>query len=94
MWKRFGVAEKSVLNSLKEKYTNVIYQYSSQWLHNKTSFQSLDFYLPDFNIGIEYQGVQHFYPNIKFGGEKDFIKIQERDKRKYRKCIENNVKLF
>ena len=54
----------------------------------------MDFYLPDYNIAIEYQGRQHFYPNKIFGGDKEFIKTQERDKRKYQKCFENNVKIF
>ena len=54
----------------------------------------MDFYLPDYNIAIEYQGRQHFYPNKIFGGKKEFINNQERDKRKYQKCLENNVKIF
>jgi very-short-patch-repair endonuclease len=38
-----------------------------------------DFYLNDFNILIEYDGIQHFIPKEKFGGEKEFIKLQKRD---------------
>lgn len=92
--KKLNKSEKKVLEELKKKYNIVLYQYISQWLHEKTCPQSLDFYLPEYSIGIEYQGRQHFYTNQKFGGENEFIKIQERDKRKYQKCIENNVKLF
>lgn len=92
--RKFGIAEKSVLNALKEKYTTVTYQYRPQWLHNKTSSQSLDMFLPEYNIGIEYHGRQHFCPNVKFGGEEQFLMIQERDKRKYQKCLENGVKVF
>jgi hypothetical protein len=51
-------------------------------------------FLPEYNIGIEYHGRQHFYPNVKFGGEEQFLKIQERDKRKYQKCLENGIKVF
>ena len=51
----------------------------------------LDFYLLDYNIGIECQGIQHFV-------EKQFFeplnKIQERDKRKKQLCEENGVKLI
>lgn len=92
--KKFGISERKILLELKKIYNNVIYQYRPQWLHNKTSPQSLDFYLPDYNIAIEYQGRQHFYPNKIFGGKKEFINNQERDKRKYQKCLENNVKIF
>ena len=92
--KKFGISERKILSELKKNYNNIIYQYRPQWLYNKTSPQSLDFYIPDYNIAIEYQGRQHFYPNKIFGGDKEFIKIQERDKRKYQKCLENNVKIF
>ena len=30
---------------------------------------TLDIFLPDYNIGIEYQGAHHFYPLKAFGGE-------------------------
>lgn len=56
--------------------------------------QSLDFYLPDYNIGIECQGEQHFKPIKYFGGEDKFNKIVERDKRKLELCQNNNVKLL
>ena len=35
---------------------------------NGKGYQSLDLYLPDFNIAIECQGIQHFKP-IDFGGK-------------------------
>ena len=52
-----------------------------------------DFYLPDYNLIVEYDGVQHFEPIDAFGGEKEFLKIQERDKLKNRLCEENNVSI-
>ena len=48
------------------------------WLNR----QRLDFFLPDYNIAIEYQGEQHFKPIKYFGGEKRFIDRIERDKKK------------
>jgi len=41
-----------------------------------------DFYLPELNILIEYDGEQHFKPVKIFGGEKTFKRIKERDKEK------------
>ena len=45
-----------------------------------TSF--IDIFLPELNIGFEYQGEQHFKPIPKFGGEKEFQKVLKRDKEK------------
>ena len=61
--------------------------------------QSLDFFLPDFNSGIECQGEQHFKP-VDFGNKGSefanemFIVNKKRDVEKYEKCKENDVKLF
>lgn len=38
-----------------------------------------DFYLPDFNIFIEYNGHQHYYPVEIFGGLDEHLKVKERD---------------
>ena len=91
---KLSVSEIKVFNILKDVYKNVVHQYKPKWLHNKTSPQSLDIFLSDYNIGVEYQGGQHFYPKKIFGGEDEFILIKERDKRKFKKCTENGVKLF
>ena len=56
--------------------------------------QSLDFYLPDYNIAIECQGVQHFKPVNHFGGIKNYEETVLKDKEKYKKCYENNIKLM
>lgn len=55
---------------------------------------TLDIFLPDYNIGIEYQGVHHFYPLKAFGGENALAIVSKRDKMKYQKCLENGVKVF
>lgn len=58
-----------------------------------------DFYIPDLNIAIEYDGHQHFYP-VKFGGiseEKaieNFNKNKERDSIKTKYCKDNNINLI
>lgn len=53
-----------------------------------------DFYLPDYNVLIEYNGVQHYEPVDYFGGEKKFKSIIMRDKIKENYCKANNIKLF
>lgn len=56
--------------------------------------QSLDFFLPEYNIAIECQGGQHFKPVQHFGGETEFSKRLERDERKRKLCEEHGVKLL
>ena len=58
--------------------------------------QSLDFYLPDYNIAIEYQGRQHFNDSRSFGSDpvEFWEKTKERDLRKKRLCEENGVKIL
>ena len=58
----------------------------------KDSKQRFDFYLPDYNIAIEYNGKQH-YEEVNFfqGSLKCY---QERDKKKRKYCQENNIQLI
>lgn len=55
---------------------------------------SFDFYLPDMNICLEYDGIHHFKPIKDFGGEKEFKLILKRDECKNKWCYLNNVKLI
>ena len=85
--------EKEVENALKENGIQYIWQTNYKtfsWLGK----QSLDFYLPDYNIAIECQGEQHFKPKEYFGGEKRFREQIERDTRKKELCIKNNINLL
>ena len=82
--------ERNVMNYLDEVGITYDYQKHFDWLGR----QSLDFYLPDYNVGIECQGEQHFFPVDYFGGEKTFKKISERDKRKKALCEKYGVKLL
>ena len=93
---KMPLLEKKVEKILKENNINYIHQY-----HNKEIFgqQSLDFYLPDYKIGIECQGEQHFRP-VKYRSEKmmngdtsekRFLYNKERDKVKKEKCKNANI---
>lgn len=78
---------------LKEFHINFIAQYRPTWLKEKNigGGQSIDFFLTDYNIAIECQGIQHYKPVERFGGMKQLIIIKERDERKKRKCEEHNI---
>jgi len=53
-----------------------------------------DFYLPEHNICIEFDGEQHFKSISYFGGEKGFKNTQKNDLIKTSYCKENNIKLI
>lgn len=83
--------EELISNLLQENNISYIYQKRfPEWL----GLQSLDFYLPEYNIAIEYQGIQHF----KLGGwninDEVLENIIRRDKIKYKLCKENNIHLL
>ena len=56
--------------------------------------QHLDFYLPDYKIAIECQGIQHYKPIKYFGGEKKFKTVQKLDEEKRNKLKEHNIELI
>jgi len=53
-----------------------------------------DFYLPDYDICIEYDGIQHFEPVMYWGGENGFKEQQIKDKVKTKYCKDNKIKLI
>lgn len=53
-----------------------------------------DFYLPNYNLCIEFQGKQHFQPINYFGGNKKFKELIKRDLIKKKYCENNNIKLI
>lgn len=53
-----------------------------------------DFYIPKYNLCIEYDGLQHFVPVDWFGGEKGFETCQRHDKIKNEYCEKNGILLL
>ena len=53
-----------------------------------------DFYLPDYNILIEYQGAQHYEVVERFGGLAGFILRQKHDRIKLQYCLTHNIILL
>ena len=68
-------------------------QKTFEWLKDKSNLY-LDFYLPDYNIAIECQGIQHFKPIEYFGGIEMFQRQQYLDYLKYHLCADHNIKIF
>ena len=86
------INETALFYKIKEHYSSykVIQHGHPKWLGK----QHLDVYFTVENIGIEYQGIQHYKPVDYFGGEEGFINNQERDERKRLLCKENHCPLI
>ena len=90
---RLSKLEIGLKDFLKEKNIEFEWQIKNdyfEWLNR----QSLDFYLPQYNIVIECQGEQHFKPIKHFGGVNRFVDTIERDKKKKDLITENNLIIF
>lgn len=86
--------EKFVENLLKENNLKTNPQKRFDWLGK----QSLDFYLPEYNVAIECQGEQHFAP-VSFGSNKNtpeerFNYIKALDSLKYNLCKEHGIEII
>jgi len=56
--------------------------------------QHFDYWFPEHDIAVEYQGKQHYEPIELFGGKAAFLMNMERDERKRNICEENDVVLI
>ncbi len=85
--------EKQIRNYLIENNINFIPQHKFSDCKYKRELP-FDFYLPDYNTCIEYQGEQHYKSVTIWGGEKSFSDIKNRDKIKMEYCKNNNIPLI
>lgn len=83
--------EKDLLNLLITTYPDVVFQYHPDWLKP----QSLDFYIPSLNVGIEFQGEEHYRPTNDSAKALAIYNHQiERDERKATLCNKQGLKLI
>ena len=85
--------ELNIIKILEEHSIKYINQKKFDGCINKRKL-SFDFYLPDYNICIEYDGIQHFESIEYFGGDKEFEYVKHKDSIKNNYCLSNNIKLF
>lgn len=85
--------EKRISIHLDKLGVNYFYQYRFDDCKLKQPLP-FDFYLPDYNMLIEYDGEQHFKPVEKFGGIDFFIKTKISDTVKNEYCKSNNIELI
>lgn len=79
-------SELRLKQALEAEFTNVEYQKRFDWLGR----QSLDFYLPNYNVAVEYQGRQHFCDYSLFNHDE----ILKCDLKKLKKCKEHNIQIY
>lgn len=85
--------EKIIENYLIEN--NI--KYNTQWSFSDCKYKQklrFDFYLPEKNCLIEFDGIQHFEPVKYFGGEDKFKYYYKLDKIKNEYCYKNNIHLI
>ena len=89
--KSFG--EKKIVELLMEN--NIKFEREKKFPDLKyTNILRCDFYLPDFNLVIEYNGEQHYKPIKLYGGEENLKIIQARDKIKKDYCLSHGINYF
>jgi len=77
------------------EHNNIKFETQKKFDDCKNIFSlSFDFYLPEKNICIEYDGEQHYKPIDFFGGINKFNEQQKRDKIKNEYCKNNNIHLI
>lgn len=72
---------------------NILYQQEYRVIIDGIIFR-YDFFLPEKNIMIEYNGEQHYRPVEHFGGEEKFLQRQKYDAIKANYCIEQGIPLY
>lgn len=87
--------ENKIKMFLNENKISYEHQYRTEWLKNENNnFLSVDFYLPDYNVVIECQGIQHFKSVKRFGGGKMFNRRVMNDKIKKKLCEMHNIRVL
>jgi len=74
---------------------NIIYDIEKTFndCRNKNKLR-FDFYLPKYNLLIEYDGFHHFNEIDGFGGKEKLLYTQKLDKIKNEYCLNNNIRLI
>lgn len=85
--------ESEILSFLEENNIKYISQYKFDGCKN-INHLLFDFYLPDYNACIEYNGRQHYEVVDYFGGMETLNKQKINDDIKVKYCIDNKIKLL
>lgn len=86
------INESLLYKQLKKHFSQytVISQYRPKWLGR----QSLDIYIDELKVALEYQGDQHSRPIEFYGGAEAYEKTKQRDQIKRELCRRNGCRLI
>lgn len=85
--------EREISQWLKNHSINYIPQYKFEDCRDKLELP-FDFYIPESNVCIEYDGLQHFEPIDFFGGEESLKITQQHDNIKTNYCTKKHIVLI
>lgn len=85
--------ESQIRNILASKQITFKAQYTFDNCVDKIPLR-FDFFIPELNLCIEYDGIQHYQPVKYFGGIKKFEDTVRKDSIKNRFCKDNGIKLL
>jgi hypothetical protein len=96
-----GIDKRTKISYGEKKIYDFFVENNINFDHNKSllncSYKSklrFDFYLYDYNLCVEYDGIQHTMPVDIFGGQKEFEKTKIRDEIKNLFCKLNDIKII
>jgi hypothetical protein len=75
---RGWVSEVALLDLVRSIWPSAVHQWRPVFL----GMQSVDIYVPELGLAIEYQGQQHYEPIALFGGQEGFQLARSRDEKK------------
>lgn len=90
---RKSKGEFAICKFLESNSVNFIHQHKFEDCKDKLPLP-FDFYLPEYNLVIEYNGKQHYKPIDYFGGNDGFQSTIKHDKMKHDYCKGNNIDIL
>lgn len=87
--------EQRIINYLDSLSIEYKYQHTYKDCLSANNYPlRFDFYLPSYNLCIEYDGEQHFKPIELYGGTEAFLESIKRDEIKNLYCLNNGIRLL
>lgn len=91
-----SIGEERISNFLKENNIKYKKEYcvKNEYIFSNRKKLFIDFYLPQYNTMIEFNGEQHYHAYTLFGGEKQLEEQKERDNAVRYYCKNHKIKLI
>jgi very-short-patch-repair endonuclease len=92
---RSSKGEDAIMTYLKDRKVDFDIQKTfDDLVGDKNRKLRYDFHLPDENLLVEFDGIQHFEARSFFGGEEAFARTQKSDKLKDKYALEQGIRLL